>query len=100
MGDRRQWKNVYFYLNSDLTFSDHTKVTSKEIGYRFSNVKVDTTDPAKMIFHLNDAYSPFLVTVSRPIFKKGYIGIGDYKLSSIHLNGNFVESLSITSNKE
>ena len=89
-----------FHLDTSHTFSDGTPVTSKELGYKFANVKIDTNKDDAITFHLKDAYSPFLVTVSRPIFKQGYIGIGNYKLSGIKLNGNFVESLDITSTKD
>jgi peptide/nickel transport system substrate-binding protein len=36
-----------------------------------------------------------LLTVSRPIFKNGFVGIGNYKVQSINLNGSFVESISL-----
>jgi peptide/nickel transport system substrate-binding protein len=40
------------------------------------------------------------VTVSRPIFKKGFIGIGEYRVQSVNLNGDFVESISLISRKD
>lgn len=92
-------KKYIFHLKKNLSFSDNTPVTSDGISYRFANVKITKPDPYTIAFQLKDVYSPFLVTVSRPIFKKGYIGVGEYKLSGIHLNGNFVESLDITSTK-
>ena len=88
-----------FHLNPAYSFSDGTPLTSRDIHYNFAQVKVDTSDPKIITFHLADDYSPFLVTVSRPIFKNGYIGVGEYKVSQMELNGEFVESLSITSNK-
>ena len=93
-------KTYSFTLNNHYAFSDGTPLVARDLGYKFANVTIDTSKSNVIVFHLKDAYSPFLVTVSRPIFKKGYIGIGDYKLSGIHLNGNFVESLSISSNKD
>lgn len=93
-------KTYIFTLDTKLTFSDGSPLRSGDLGYNFQNVSVDTHDAGTVVFHLKDAYSPFLVTVSRPIFKKGYIGIGEYRISGIKLNGDFVESLSIVSSKD
>lgn len=93
-------KTYVFYLNARMKFSDESSLRSPDLGYKFANVSIDTEDDKRIIFRLKDAYSPFLVTVSRPIFKEGFIGIGEYELSDIKLNGNFVESLTITSNKD
>lgn len=89
-----------FRLIKNVVFSDGEKFTSKSINYGFSNVSIQRPDDYTIVFRLKDNYSPFLVTVSRPIFKKGFVGIGDYKVKNINLNGSFVESLSLSSNKD
>lgn len=88
-----------FHLKKNVNFSDGTKFTSDQIKYNFLNVSVDRPDLYTIVFNLKNAYSPFLVTVSRPIFKNGFVGIGDYTIHSINLNGNFVQSLSLVSIK-
>ncbi len=92
-------KKYTFKLRKNVFFSDGEKVTSKSINYEFSDVTVERPDEYTIVFKLKDNYSPFLVTVSRPIFKKGFVGIGDFKIKDIKLNGNFVESMDLVSNK-
>jgi peptide/nickel transport system substrate-binding protein len=92
-------KRYVFHLQKNVSFSDGTKLTSDQIKYNFLNVSIERPDPYTIIFNLKDAYSPFLVTVTRPIFRNGFIGIGDYKVNAISLNGNFVQSLSLVSVK-
>lgn len=96
---RDNGKTYVFHLKKNLAFSDGTKFTSDQVKYNFSNVSVEKPDPYTIIFNLKAAYSPFLVTVSRPIFKSGFVGIGDYRINSINLNGTFVQSISIVSVK-
>lgn len=90
-------KTYVFNLRQDVYFSDKTRVTSDLINYNFIDVSVEKPDEDTIVFKLKDSYSPFLVTVSRPVFKKDFVGIGEYKLSSIDLNGDFVRSVELQS---
>ncbi len=93
-----------FHLKDGLQFSDGTKLTSKEINYDFENVDVLKPDKNTIIFKLKESYSPFLITVSRPIFKQSlrpgdpknkFVGLGNYKVKSLDLNGDFVNSIEL-----
>lgn len=92
-------KRYTFYLKKDIKFSDGSDLISENINYNFSDAKVSRPNKQTIVFDLKESYSPFLATVSRPIFKKGYVGIGEYKIKKIDLNGNFVESLTLSSTK-
>ncbi len=92
-------KTYIFYLNSNVYFSDGTHLTSDEINYNFLNVNVEKPNKYTIIFRLKNVYSPFLTTVSRPVFKNGYTGVGEYRVQSIHVNGNFVQSINIVTTK-
>ena len=92
-------KAYAFYLRRNLHFSDGEDVTSDNINYSFSDVAVLRPDKYTIIFNLKDIYSPFLTTVTRPIFKKGFVGVGEYKVKKIKINGNFVESIELYSEK-
>lgn len=92
-------KAYAFYLHKNIYFSDGKNLTSKDIDYEFSDVSVIRPDKYTIVFSLKDNYSPFLTTVSRPIFKKNFVGVGDYKVRKIKLNGSFVESIELYSSK-
>jgi peptide/nickel transport system substrate-binding protein len=98
----RSWKvsgdgKIYeFVLDSSKTFADGSPVTPESISYDFTGVKTDRSVPGRISFTLKDSYTPFLVTVSRPIIKNNTIGIGQYKIDSIKTSGGFVESLRLT----
>ncbi|MCL5438931.1 MAG: ABC transporter substrate-binding protein [Patescibacteria group bacterium] len=88
-----------FKLREDITFSDGTKFTSKDIDYKFKDVTVYKPDDYTIAFKLKEEYAPFLTTVSAPIFKKGYVGTGEYSIKDVQLNGNFIESITLASRK-
>lgn len=90
-------KTYVFYLRKDIYFNDGTNLTSDHIQYNFTDVSVVRPNKYTIIYMLKDSYSPFLITVAKPIFKEGLIGISDYKLKDIKLNGNFVQFLDLVS---
>lgn len=92
-------KGYAFYLKKNMFFSDGTNVTSKDINYDFADVFVIRPDKYTIVFNLKDNYSPFLTTVTRPVFKNGFVGVGDYRVKKIKLNGNFIESIELYSEK-
>src|SRR6185503_9712881 len=88
-------KTYVFHIRHSLHFADGTPVDATRIGYNFSDVKTETPNPDTVIYHLKEAYAPFLVTVSRPIFKDVLVGIGDYKVAHLKLNGSFIEFIEL-----
>lgn len=88
-------KTYVFTIKKGLTFTDGTPLTTKDINLPYSDVKLERPDDYTLIAHLKENFAPFLVTVSKPIFKKSFVGIGPYVLASLKLNGSFVESMRI-----
>lgn len=93
-------KEYVFNLRKNIYFSDGTHLTSKQISYSFTDAILEKPDDYTVVFKLKDAYSPFLVTVSRPIFKKGFVGLGEYRVKDLKLNGNFVSTIDLIASKK
>ncbi len=92
-------KTYTFHLGKNIFFTDGSPLTAQDINYNFSDVTVQKPDKNTIIFHLKDTYAPFLVTVSRPIFKNGFVGIGNTKIQNITFNSGFIESIKLSSTK-
>ena len=92
-------KKYIFHLKDNVYFNDGTKLTSDQINYNFLDVSVERPDAYTIVFNLKNSYSPFLITVSRPVFKKGFVGTGEYRVQAINLNGDFVQSIDLVSTK-
>ena len=89
-----------FYLRDDIYFSDGEKLTSRLINYDFTDVTVERPAEKVIVFKLKDPYTPFIVTASRKIFKKNFIGLGEYRLTDVKTNGEFIQSVKLTSVKD
>src|SRR5258706_9526612 len=99
-GIENNGKKYVFHIKPNLFFSDGTKVTSDAIHIDFTDVTVSRPDANTISFQLKDSYAPFLISVSHPVFKKGFVGVGEYTINDIKLNGNFIEKLTLVSTKD
>jgi len=90
-------KTYIFKLKDNIYFTNGDKLNSESINYDFIDVLEERSDKSTIVYKLKESYSPFLTTVSRPIFKGNFVGLGDYKVKNIKLNGNFVQSIDLVS---
>lgn len=90
-----QGKEFIFYLKKGLFFHNGQELTTDNLSLSFKDVETKKIDKYTVSYVLKNAYSPFLSTVSKPIFTDGLEGLGEYKLKKIDLNAGFVKHLSI-----
>lgn len=88
-------KTYIFKLKKNLFFSDNTPLTSEAINYNFKDVALEKPDKHTLVFKLKEPYAPFLITLSQPVYKENFIGVGEYKIKKIDINGDFVQGLKL-----
>lgn len=92
-------KTYIFHIKPGITFSDGTPLTSKDVNYNFSDVQVSRPDTSTIVYRLSEPYAPFLLSVSTPIFKNDFIGIGAYTVRAVSQNTGFIDSLTLVDRK-
>ncbi|MFZ5932665.1 MAG: ABC transporter substrate-binding protein [Patescibacteria group bacterium] len=88
-----------FKLKEDAFWQDGKKVRSDSINYEFSDAKIDRPAPDTVVFKLESPFAPFPYVVSKPSFKKGLLGTGEWRVSKATMSSGFVQRLTLT-NKE
>lgn len=88
-------KTYTFELNPNLTWQDGTPVKSRDINYQFRDTVTEYPTPTQLIMKLKDPFAPLPVVVSRPVFKRGLLGTGSYKVTRVRKNGLYIDSLSL-----
>jgi peptide/nickel transport system substrate-binding protein len=86
-------KTWIFHLNEAKTWQDGKKITSQNIQITFSDVAVEKPDLKTIIFKLQSPFAPFPYIVSKPIFRKGFLGNGSWKIKKITVSGSNVEKM-------
>jgi peptide/nickel transport system substrate-binding protein len=88
-------KTWIFTIKDGVNWQDGKKVTSQTINYQFSDVTVERPDSNTLIFKLQDAYSAFPAVVSRPTFKSGLLGTGEWEVKKMVLAGSYIDQLTV-----
>ncbi len=86
-----------FHLKEGIKWHDGSQVKSETIQYSFEDTQIERPDGRTVKFILSSPFSPFPSIVSRPTFKKGLLGTGGWRVSSLRLNGTYIQELVLVS---
>jgi len=90
-------KTWVFKIKENATWQDGSSVKSQDINYEFEGLQTDRPDDSTLIFKLPEIFAPFPAVVSRPVFKSGLLGTGDWKVQNIRHTAGFLTELGMTS---
>ncbi len=91
-GIARYWKisdggkTFTFYLNSNLFWHDGSKVKTSDLHLKIRQAQIIDKDDKTLVIKLKDPFVPLPSYLTVPLFKKGLIGVGSYKLANFKLN--------------
>ncbi len=88
-------KTYIFSLRTDLVWHNGDPVTARDVNYNIRDVTFEVVDDHTIIAKLQDPYSPFPTLVSKPIFRKGLLGFGEYKVVNLQLKGDTIAYLKL-----
>lgn len=88
-------KTWIFKLKDNIYWQDGKNIDSSSINYSFSDVQIEKPDKKTIIFKLSNTFSPFPYVVSKPVFKKGLLGSGKWKVTNASLVGNYVQKIEL-----
>lgn len=97
---QNEGKEYFFTLKDNLFWQDDKPIVAADINLNFSDVASTIIDKKKIKFQLKEPFSPFPIAVSRPLFKKGFIGTGSYQVQSLKRNGQIIEKLVLVPAKD
>lgn len=84
-----------FYFDKQFFWHDGTIFHPKDVNYNFKDAAILPIDYRSLKIKLNEPYAPFLTVVSKPLFKKGLIGLGDYKVEQIEIKNKSLKSIKL-----
>lgn len=84
-----------FHLKKGISWQDGTPLKAGDIHYDLEDVESTAKDDSTLELRLKEPFSPFPTVLAHPIIKKGFLGVGQYKVSSIQSSGNFIRSIKL-----
>lgn len=86
-------KTYTFYFDKKHYWQDGSQFLPDDVNYNFKDAKILPIDFQTIKIKLDEPFSPFLSVISQPLFKKGLIGLGDYKISKVEKSGIILKSI-------
>lgn len=84
-----------FYFDQKIYWDDGSIFHPKDINYNFKDAEILPVDYRSLKIKLNEPFAPFLSVVSKPLFKKGLIGNGDYRVKKIEISNNTLKAINL-----
>jgi peptide/nickel transport system substrate-binding protein len=88
-------KMFTFHLQDNVFWQDGKKVVADDVNYNIRDVNFKAIDNSTITVTLKNAYGPFPALVSKPLFKNGLIGVGDYRVCCVALKGDKIQSMRL-----
>lgn len=88
-------KAYRFQLQPSLTWQDGTVFRAGDLEYVFKNISFQPAADNILEFSLTEPFAPFPALLSQPVFKKGLLGIGDYRVAGFQFSGDFVRLMKL-----
>jgi len=93
-------KTWIFKIDENAKWQDEKKIVSSDIQYEFSDATIERPDNETVKFNLDSQFSAFPVILTKPIFKKGLLGTGEWKVKNVSLTGEYVQSIILVNSKK
>ncbi len=93
-------KTWIFHLADKKYWQDGKPVDSRSIVYEFTDSKVEKPDSKTIVFKLQSPFSPLPSVLSKPTFKQGLLGTGQWKVTKVSLSGSYVQEVDMENNKK
>lgn len=88
-----------FKIKESVLWQDGKRVRSEGINYEFSDAQIERPDVSTLVFKLESPFAPFPYVVSKPVFKKGLLGTGEWRVTKASMVSGFVQKLTLTNKK-
>lgn len=84
-----------FTLNSGYFWQNGTKLTASDINYQIEGTNIIPISDNTIKVSVKNAFSPLMSILSKPLFKKNMVGIGEYRIQSITYQEGNVNTLKL-----
>lgn len=94
-------KDYIFTLKNDIFWHNGKKLISSDVDYSMiTGIKVTPLSENKLKISLEKEFSPVLSVLSKPLFKKNTIGLGQYKIKKYTLQEGHLKTLYLVPIKD
>lgn len=88
-----------FTIDHSIIWHDNKPLAPADIVYNFKEV-TQRIEGNKLIYSLQEPFSPFLSALSKPILRQEKLGVGEYRISQVEEYAGAIQSLTLSSPRQ
>lgn len=85
-----------FWIAANVFWQDGAILQASDIQYDLKNINYEVKDNRLLEFVLVEPFAPLPAVLAQPIFKKGLLGVGEYRVAGVEFSGDFIRSIRLT----
>ncbi len=87
----------YFELNPDIKWHSKQSLKSSDFNYKIAGLKISFPDSNHLIIQTEKPFAPIFSTLSQPLIKKNFDGLGEFEVDSFQYQDGYLKNLSLRS---
>ncbi len=94
---RNDQTEYFFELNPDIKWHNNQNLKASDFNYKIPGLNISSPDPNHLIIRTEKPFAPIFSTLSKPLIKKNFIGLGEYKVTNFEYQDGYLKSLLLKS---
>lgn len=86
-----------FELNPNIKWHKGKNFTANDINYKIQGLKITSSDAQHLTIQSDSAFAPIMASLSRPLIKKNFDGLGEYRVTRYDYQDGYLQDLRLKS---
>lgn len=86
-----------FELNPELKWHNNQPLKASDFNYKIAGLNISSPDSNHLIIQTEKPFAPIFSTLSQPLIKKNFDGLGEYKVNRFQYQDGYLKSLLLKS---
>jgi peptide/nickel transport system substrate-binding protein len=86
-----------FELNSEIKWHNNQELKASDFDYKIAGLNISSPDSNHLIIQTEKPFAPIFSTLSQPLIKKNFNGLGEYEVDNFEYQDGYLKSLLLKS---
>ncbi len=89
-----------FELNSEIKWHNNQGLKASDFDYKIAGLNISSPDSNHLIIQTEKPFAPIFSTLSQPLIKKNFDGLGQYQVDNFEYQDGYLKSLLLKSGSQ
>lgn len=90
----------FFELNPDIKWHSKQSLKASDFNYKIAGLNISSPDSNHLIIQTEKPFAPIFSTLSQPLIRKNFDGLGQYQVDSFQYQDGYLKNLLLKSTSD